>query len=315
VIETQGLTKAFDGFTAVQDLNLTVQRGELLALLGPNGAGKTTTVRMLSAILRPTAGTARVGGHDVVAEPERIRQIIGLLTEQPGLYSRSTGLEYLVFYGRLYGLADEVVRRRGLELFERFAMPDTADRKLGEYSKGMRQKVGLIRAILHEPAVLLLDEPTSAMDPHSARLVRDAIMELRADKRAIVLCTHNLTEAEQLADRIAIIRHGRIIAADAPEVLKRRLLGRRRFEIRLDRPLDGHQVALPEQVEVEEAAGEVIRYLTGDPLADNPALVRWLAGLGLGVVTLTELSISLEDVYLSIVAGNGEEPAREREVR
>ena len=133
-----------------------------------------------------------------------------MLTEQPGLYLRMSGLEYLLFYGRLYGLADADIKKRGLEMFDRFDMAGEAGRRLGEYSKGMRQKVGLIRSMLHNPSVLLLDEPTSAMDPHSAKLVRDAIIELRDDKRTVILCTHNLAEAELLADSIAIIKKGRL---------------------------------------------------------------------------------------------------------
>lgn len=193
MIEALNLTKQFNGFTAVDELTLKVDSGQLLALLGPNGAGKTTTVRMLSAILKPTRGIARINGLNVVDQAEQVRYAIGLLTEQPGLYSRSNGLEYLLFFGRVYGMNDEQIKKRGLELFERFGMPQgSAKRRLGEYSKGMRQKVGIIRAMLHNPSVLLLDEPTSAMDPHSAKLVRDTILELRDDRRAIIVCTHNL---------------------------------------------------------------------------------------------------------------------------
>jgi ABC-2 type transport system ATP-binding protein len=209
MIAAKNLGKTFEEFVAVHDLDLDVPTGQLLALLGPNGAGKTTTVRMLGAILRPTTGWAQVDGHDVVTAADQVRHAIGMLTEQPGLYLRMTGLEYLVFYGRLYGMNDSDIIQRSREMFARFNMPGDEERRLGEYSKGMRQKVGLIRAMLHEPRVLLLDEPTSAMDPHSAKLVRDAINQLRNDKRTIILCTHNLPEAELLADRIAIIKKGR----------------------------------------------------------------------------------------------------------
>lgn len=306
MIEAIGLTKRFDGFTAVDDVTLTVGPGELLALLGPNGAGKTTTVRMLSAILAPTLGSARINGHDVIVDADQVRRQIGLLTEQPGLYTRSSGLEYVTFYGRLYGMEDEHIRRRALELFDRFNMPNTAQRRLGEYSKGMRQKVGIIRAMLHDPSVLLLDEPTSAMDPHSAKLVRDAVLELRDDRRAIIVCTHNLSEAELLADRIAIISEGKIIAEDDPATLKKQMQRRQRFEIRLDASPNGLRVTLDDLVTVEEIQNNTIRYLTDDPLIKNPLLVRRLDGLGLGVVELRELSASLEDVYLSIVGGADE---------
>jgi ABC-2 type transport system ATP-binding protein len=306
MIEAIGLTKRFDGFTAVDDVTLTVGPGRLLALLGPNGAGKTTTVRMLSAILAPTLGSARINGYDVVVDANQVRRQIGLLTEQPGLYSRSSGLEYVTFYGRLYGMEDEYIKSRALELFDRFNMPNTAQRRLGEYSKGMRQKVSIIRAMLHDPAVLLLDEPTSAMDPLSAKLVRDAVLELRNDRRAIIVCTHNLAEAELLADRIAIIDQGKIIAEDDPAALKKQMQRRQRFEIRLDGSPNGLSVALEDLVTVEEIQDNTIRYLTDDPVIKNPQLVRRLDGLGLGVVELRELSASLEDVYLNIVGGTDE---------
>jgi ABC-2 type transport system ATP-binding protein len=302
MIECEKLTKKFDDFTAVRDLSLRVEQGELLALLGPNGAGKTTTVRMLSAILRPTAGWARINGYDVVKEADNVRRAIGMLTEQPGLYTRSSGLEYLLFYGRLYGMTDAEIEKRGLALFDRFAMPNTAHRRLGEYSKGMRQKVGIIRAMLHNPTVLLLDEPTSAMDPHSAKLVRDAISELKSDKRAIIVCTHNLAEAEMLAERIAIIKQGQIVAEGNPVELKRQLLGRPQLEVQVDRPLNGHMKELEDLITIEWVAGDVIRFRTDNPVSTNPQLVNRLSDLGLGIISLREISQSLEDVYLHVVS-------------
>ncbi len=301
MIEASGLTKRFDEFLAVGELDLHVEPGELLALLGPNGAGKTTTVRMLGAILKPSAGTAKVNGFDVVRQADMVRRSIGMLTEQPGLYLRMNGLEYLTFYGRLYGLSDGEIRRRTLTLFERFAMPGMVERRLGTYSKGMRQKVGLIRSMLHDPAVLLLDEPTSAMDPHSARLVRDAIRTLRQDRRSIILCTHNLAEAEDLADRIAIIRQGKIICVDPASDLKRSTLGLPLHELHLDRPLDGEVETLRLLVDVDSVQGNVIRYRTDRPREINPLLVQKASELGAGVVALQELPQSLEEVYLRLL--------------
>ncbi|MCL4867435.1 MAG: ABC transporter ATP-binding protein [Anaerolineae bacterium] len=301
MIVAEQLAKQFDDFVAVHDVSLRVPEGELLALLGPNGAGKTTTVRMLSAILNPTRGRATIAGFDTVTQADQVRQSVGLLTEQPGLYNRMTGLEYLLFYGQLYGLPDALSRERGLAMFDRFAMAGAENRRLGEYSKGMRQKVGLIRALLHDPPVLLLDEPTSAMDPHSARLVRDAIYELRHDRRTVILCTHNLYEAETLADRIAIIRQGRIIREGTPQSLKQQLLGRPQMELKVDRPLNGQIKELDDLVTIEAITGSTIRYRVDEPERVNPQLVRRLGELGLGVVTLHEISQSLEEVYLSVV--------------
>lgn len=235
-----------------------------------------------------------------------MRQSIGLLTEQPGLYDRMSGLEYLLFYGRLYRMPDEKIKQRSLMLFDRFDMADTPQRRLGEYSKGMRQKVSLIRAMLHDPTVLLLDEPTSAMDPYSAKLVRDAVAELRGDRRAILLCTHNLAEAEALADRIAIIKRGRIVAAGTAATLKQQLLGRPQLELQLDRPGHGAAEALADLITVELAENSVIRYRTETPAITNPHIVRRLTELGFGIVALRELPQSLEQVYLNVVNGDAE---------
>ena len=306
MIHTHELTKKYEEFLAVQGISLEVGEGELVALLGPNGAGKTTTIRMMSAILQPTSGWARINGYDVVREPQMVHRSIGVLTEQPGLYERMTSLEYFLFYGRLYGLSDEAIRQRGLDLLYRFGMGGTEHRRIGEYSKGMKQKVGLIRAMLHDPAVLLLDEPTSAMDPHSAKLVRDAIAELRRDKRAILLCTHNLMEAETLADRIAIINAGQLVAQGTAAELKRAYLGHPLMALTL-----GHapQAPLPDWgglVQMERVVGNQLYYRTADPATVNPQLVRQLTALGWDVVSLTPIVQHLEDVYLRVVANDEE---------
>jgi ABC-2 type transport system ATP-binding protein len=185
MIEAEALTKQFGDFTAVQDVSLYVSEGEVLALLGPNGAGKTTTVRMLGSILKPTRGSARIAGYDTVTEARQVRQVIGLLTEFPGLYLRMKGLDYLGFFGELQGMPRALIRSRSEALLKRFQLWDAHNKQVGHYSKGMKQKLTLVRAMLHDPQVLFLDEPTSAMDPHSAKLVRDSIIDLRGEHRTI----------------------------------------------------------------------------------------------------------------------------------
>jgi ABC-2 type transport system ATP-binding protein len=177
MIEAHELTKFYDDFLAVESVSMQVPAGEVLALLGPNGAGKTTTVRMLTSILSPSSGWARIAGYDVVKQPALVRSRVGVLTEQHGLYERMKAVEYLDFFGEVYHLKPEVRKKRAYELMERFGLTFALDKQLGEYSKGMKQKLALVRAMLHDPPVLLLDEPTSAMDPQSAKLVRDAIVE------------------------------------------------------------------------------------------------------------------------------------------
>jgi len=302
MIEAENLTKKFGDFVAVDGLSLSAPAGQVVALLGPNGAGKTTTVRMLAGILAPTAGRATVSGLDVARSPRQVRQRVGVLTEVPGLYLRMQAMEYLDFFGQLYGLGASQRQARAAALLSRFGMAEAVDKRLSEYSKGMRQKLALIRAMLHDPQVLLLDEPTSAMDPQSARLVRDAIAGLRDEQRAVVLCTHNLAEAEALADRIAIIRRGRIIAEGTAAALKSQLLGPPLMELRLAASLDGLLPGLAQQVEVIERGDVWVRYRTENPLAENPRLLRWLAERDADVVTLSEVARSLEDVYLRVVA-------------
>jgi ABC-2 type transport system ATP-binding protein len=287
-------------FTAVDGVNLSVSAGEIIALLGPNGAGKTTTVRMLASILNPSEGWARVAGFDTVREPRRVRHAVGLLTEFPGLYLRMRADDYLAFFGELQGMSPHSIRQRSDMLLERFGLAHARRQRMAEYSKGMRQKLALIRAMIHDPPLLLLDEPTSAMDPHSAKTVRDAIADLDPSHTAVV-CTHNLTEAELLANRIAIIHQGQIVAFDAPARLKDKLLGPPLLEARVADSLDGSLVELDGVVRIESAGHNWFRYRTETPDQTNPGLLRRLAGLGIQVVTLSELPRSLEDVYLRIV--------------
>jgi len=301
MIFLEGLTKRFDGFTAVDGVTLSVAPGEVLALLGPNGAGKTTTVRMLAAILQPTEGRAVVAGSDTRQDPVAVRRQVGLLTEHPGLYLRMRGSEYLDFFGRIYGLDAETRERRGRRLLEQFDMAEAWDRRLGVYSKGMRQKMALARALLHEPPVLLLDEPTSAMDPHSAKLVRDAILSLRDRQRAVLICTHNLPEAELLADRIAIIRRGKIVAAGTSAELKRRLLGPLLMELRLMDASTGALAVVSRFARPVEWGDGWLRYEAQDPEEVNPRILRALAEADVQVVTLSEVPRSLEAVYLRVV--------------
>lgn len=304
MIETNSLTKCFDDFVAVDDVNLKVAPGEVLALLGPNGAGKTTTVRMLTSILKPTHGSARVAGYDVVREPEKVRASVGVLTENHGLYLRMKGREYLDFFGDLCALSKPVRGRRSEELAERFGMLNALDRRLGEYSKGMRQKLALVRSMLHDPPVLLLDEPTSAMDPFSARQVRDAIAEMRGDGRTVILCTHNLPEAEELADRIAIIRRGKIIALGTETQLKSELLGPPLIELRLTRDINGCMESLSGLVEIESSGDNWLRYRTLQPEVLNPQVAQHIVSRGQQILSLGEITRSLEEVYLRVVSSD-----------
>ncbi len=301
MIQTEGLSKLFDDFLAVDGVSFNVGSGQVMALLGPNGAGKTTTVRMLTSVLRPTRGWARVAGYNVVEQPARVRACVGVLTEQHGLYERMPALEYLDFFGQVYSLEASFRKKRILELLVAFGLEADARRRIGEYSKGMRQKLALARALLHNPPVLLLDEPTSAMDPESARLVRDSIRDLRSANRTILICTHNLAEAEELADQIAIIRRGRIIAQGTPAGLKQRLLGPAEYEVRLAIPLNGRFPSLGDGMNLTTWGEDWLRFRTEHPQETNPRLLMGMFEQGFPVVSLQEVPRSLEQVYLQAV--------------
>ena len=301
MIETKDLTKKFEDFLAVDGVDLNVGAGEVLALLGPNGAGKTTTVRMLTSILRPTSGMASVAGFDIVANAQKVRASVGVLTENHGLYARMPAFEYLDFYGQLYGMEPNHRHQRVAELLEQFGLAEDKHRRIGEFSKGMRQKLALARALLHNPLVLLLDEPTSAMDPESARLVRDSIKELRSAERTIIICTHNLAEAEELADQIAIIRRGKIIAKGSPLALKQMLLGAGEFEIQLATTLNGSPESLPPGITVSAQGNKWLRFRTSNPEEQNPLMLKTMLEQGYAVISLQEVPRSLEQVYLEAV--------------
>jgi ABC-2 type transport system ATP-binding protein len=302
MIETQDLSKQFNDFWAVDGVTLSVKPGQILALLGQNGAGKTTTVRMLTALLLPTRGSARVAGFDVVHQGAKVRASVGVLTEQHGLYMRMTGNEYLDFFGQVYRLNPVARRSRSDYLLDYFGLAQAASHRIGEYSKGMRQKLALARALMHEPPVLLLDEPTSAMDPESARLVRDEIARLRSSQRTIVICTHNLAEAETLADIIAIIYKGCILTLGSLEDLKRSVLGAVEYEAQFATPWRGDGLKVPEGVVLVERGDFHLRFRVDKPHEKNPFLVRELSSLGAPLLAFGEVPRSLEQVYLKIMA-------------
>lgn len=305
MIQTENLSKLFNDFLAVDGVSLSVQPGEVLALLGPNGAGKTTTLRMLTSVLRPSMGWAKVAGFDVVSQAPQVRAAVGILTEQHGLYGRMTADEYLDFFGQVYRMDRTTRRKRAEELLDQYGLIADRKRRIGEYSKGMRQKLALARALLHDPPVLLMDEPTSAMDPESARLVRDAIRGLRSANRAIIICTHNLAEAEDLSDKIAIIHKGRIIISGEIEELKTQLLGVPQFELRLGQKMEAENLLLPDTVTLIGRGPDWLRYQSGDPTRDNPLVIQSMVKQNMPVLGLFEVPRRLENVYLQAVTTAG----------
>jgi ABC-2 type transport system ATP-binding protein len=303
MIETHDLSKQFNNdFWAVDGISLTVKPGQILALLGQNGAGKTTTVRMLTALLYPTRGWARVNGYDVATQGAQVRASIGVLTEQHGLYMRMSGIEYLDFFGELYGVDGESHHAERKRLLEYFGLAEAAHRRIGEYSKGMKQKLALARALIHNPPVLLLDEPTSAMDPESARLVRDQIASLKSSQRTIIICTHNLAEAEALADVVAIIYRGRILVSGTLDELKDSVLGPSEYEVKLSQNWDASGLVLPADVTLSERKPDWMRFRVKEPRVANPKLIHALSANQAPVVSVSESPRTLEQVYLKVMA-------------
>ncbi len=301
MIQTRGLTRRFDGRPAVEDLNLEVREGEVFGLLGPNGAGKTTTVRMLTALLAPTSGSAVVAGFRLGQEDMEIRRRVGLLTESPGLYERLPVRYNLEVFARLYEVPEREIPARVEHYLRMLDLWDRRHDPAGTLSKGMKQKLAIARALLHEPQVLFLDEPTASLDPEASQMVRDFIRDLRKEGRTIVLCTHNLDEADRLCDRIAVLKQ-RLIRVDTPENLRRALYGRAiRIQLREVRPEYIRTVrALPFVREVVERGQELQVYLD-DPEGMNPLLVRALIEAGAEVQFVREEEHTLEQVYLDLV--------------
>jgi len=297
-----GLGRRFGDRWAVRGIDLDVRRGEVLGLLGPNGAGKTTTVRLLTALIEPTEGTASVDGFDVRNRPEDVRSRVGILTETPGLYDKLSATANLDFFGRLYGL-DAAARAERIERYLRvFGLWERRDDVTGAFSKGMKQKLAIARALLHDPSVVFLDEPTAALDPEAAFIVREAIETLRRAGRTIVLATHNLDEADRLCDRIAFVRAGLVMVASPAEL--RGSLGQRSLVIRLAsgpspatlealRGLDG--------VGAVDAVDGVLRLDAPDPESIAPAAVRALVTAGGAIVEVRIDRTSLEQIYFDVM--------------
>jgi ABC-2 type transport system ATP-binding protein len=299
VIQTSDLTRRFGDVLAVDRLTLAVAPGEIFGFLGPNGAGKTTTIRMLAGLIGPSGGEATVAGCRLGKDDTALRRRIGVLTETPGLYDGLSAEANLTFFAELYGMHDPqpAVEHylRWLGLWERRFEP------AGTFSKGMRQKLAIARAMLHEPQVLFLDEPTSGLDPEAAHLVRDFIAELRREGRTIFLCTHNLDEADRLCDRIGVFRQ-RLLALDSPAALRQQLFGRTVVvHLRAMTPAYAEAARRREYVhQVREVDGRLLVRLD-DPDRDNPDLIRALIAAGADIQFVGELRQTLEDVYLRLV--------------
>ncbi len=299
-IFVEGLEKRFGTRTAVEHLSFEVKPGEVFGLLGPNGAGKTTTVRMLTGLLRPSAGRAVVCGEELPALDNgvRLRKKVGLLTEHPGVYDRLTARENLLFFIRLHELDERTAWALAEGYLERFGLSGREDEPVGGYSKGMRQKLAIVRTLVHEPKVIFLDEPTSGLDPQSARTVRDAVAELANQGRTLVLCSHNLAEVERLCTRVAVVKN-RLRAVSSLSDLRREGLA---LEVVLetDEGRFGAAVrALPFSPSVVADGNRLTVTLSTE--AQAPDVVEALVKAGARIHAVMRAARPLEEAYLELV--------------
>jgi ABC-2 type transport system ATP-binding protein len=303
VIDVRGVTRRFDGIVALADASFQVNPGEIVALLGPNGAGKTTASRIIGGILAPTEGDVLVDGVSVRQDANAVRARCGFVTDQPSLYERMPLRNYLGFFARLYDVTSPDAR--AAELAKLLGLDDVIDRRLGTFSRGMRQKVAIARALVHDPPVLLLDEPATALDPEMAQMLRAFIVSLRARHRAILLTTHDLDEAQRIADRVVVLYKGRVVRIGSTTDI--RAAGRPHYAVTFAGDGTAAKDALARAgIDAEAAAAKdglgALRFTTDDPTMTNPAALRALLDAGVRVVTLSAEERSLEDAYLAILA-------------
>lgn len=303
MIETKNLTRTFGNTTAVDNVTFHVDKGEVFGFLGPNGAGKTTTIRMLCCLISKTSGDAQIGGYSVSSEEDcmKIRKMVGFLPENVGLYESLSAYRNLDFYGQLYEVP-EATRQANIErLLRLLGIWERKEDTVGTFSKGMKQKIAIARALIHDPQVLFLDEPTANLDPEASKTVRDFILDLKKEKRTIFINTHNLSEAERLCDRIAILK-SKLVAVDTPRNLERSLYSRKTI-VHLQSVPDAVLAAVQRLSEVKASRVSDNKLILDidDPERDNPAVVKAVVAAGGNVQYVTELRSTLEDVYLKLI--------------
>ena len=299
MITTSDLTKKFGDTLAVDRLTLEVNEGEVFGFLGPNGAGKTTTIRMLTSLIAPTSGSAVVNGYTIGKDDINIRRTVGLLTETPGLYDNLNAEYNLQIYANIYEVED--VQSQVDKYLHMLGLWERRHDEVATFSKGMRQKLAIARALLHEPRILFLDEPTAGLDPEAARLVRDFIDELRKEGRTILICTHNLDEADRLCDRIGVFKT-HLLIIDTPQNLRSQLFGRKVvFHLRkIDEAVTATVQSLPYVKDIRAIDNKLLVTID-DPDTHNPDIIRALVNVGADVQFVGELRHSLEDVYLQLM--------------
>ncbi|MGI6259647.1 MAG: ABC transporter ATP-binding protein [Anaerolineaceae bacterium] len=306
MIKTHNISKTFrigkrgqTELQAVQNLNLEVDKGEVFGFLGPNGAGKTTTVRMLTALIHPSSGKAQIAGYELGKQDTEIRRNVGILTESPGMYERLSAEKNLTIFANLYDVPN--VLHAVNKYLSMLGLWERRYDAVGSFSKGMRQKLAVARALIHEPQILFLDEPTTGLDPEAAKTVRDFIEELKTQGRTIFMTTHNLDEAERLCDRVGIFRQ-ELLTLDTPANLRKQLFGRKVvFHLREVNPIWVEEVSKLDGISHVEIVENKLVVSMQDPEQSNPIIIQYLVGVGAQILFVGELRHSLEQIYLEMV--------------
>ncbi len=300
-IEVEDLTKKYGEITAVNHISFEVEKGEIFGFLGPNGAGKTTTIRILTGVIKPDGGTATIIGHNILKQPLKAKQIISVVPEMANAYIDLTAWQNLMLIGELYGVTKRERQERARRLLIEFGLYERRNQLARGFSKGMKQKLILCMALLTGPQVLFLDEPTAGLDVESARLIRDTIRQINKDGTTIFLSTHNMEEANQLCDRIAIINHGRIAAIDSPENLRMKSSSLKSVEVSFSKTVPANELSKVLNVMQAKKIGDKIRLYTDEPHAVISRLIDYSRSKGLTIISLSTLAPTLEDVFIKLI--------------
>ncbi|MHA1908697.1 MAG: ABC transporter ATP-binding protein [Candidatus Thorarchaeota archaeon] len=302
------LTKNFGELIAVNDMNLEVPAGSIFGLLGPNGAGKSTTTRVLSTLLKPTSGTAVIAGHDILQEPVKVREITGVLPEEANhtIYEAMSAYANLEYFAKLYGVVDEAIEPAIRELLEFMELWERKDDLAGELSTGNRQRLALCRALLHKPTILLLDEPTAALDPVASKRVRELILSLSQKyNQTFFINSHNLAEVQRMCNKIAIIDEGKILLAGNTEELRNQLRGQQKYRLLITGEISSAEGIIKglDYVKSHDSEIDTILLEIENPMDNNSKLLRALLDAGINVIELAEDEATLEDLYLDVIKG------------
>jgi ABC-2 type transport system ATP-binding protein len=303
-LEVSNLTKCYGDILAVDHIGFEVEKGEIFGFLGPNGAGKTTTIRMLTGVIKPDDGTASILGHDVLKDGLRSRQVTGVVPEMANAYIDLSAFGNLTLMGELYGVPKKQRQKSASKLLRAVRLYDRRNSLVREFSRGMKQRLLLCMALVSEPQILFLDEPTAGLDVESQRLIKDMIREFNRKGTTVFLTTHNMEEANQLCDRIAIINRGRIAAIDTPEKLRMQSSGLNSVEVSFEKAVRAEELMKIESVREVKKSGDKMRLYTDQPSIVLERIVDFARSSGLKVVTLNTLGPTLEDVFLKLVRGS-----------